>query len=567
MRSISQKTFMLGSIAVICTVTLMLFTNCTQGGFTATGPDASLSDPFQGMAWHLNNTGQKVYAQSGGTAGVDLNLLQTWRSGITGKGIKVLISDDGVEDSHEDLVGNYLYGGLSKDYTKSSPYLSDTSAPISEEDNHGTAVAGLVAATALNSMGSCGVAPQASIVSANFLSSSVTQTEAVVTDQVSGSYDIFNMSWGSKQNSLVPTVNSFQAQLASGATNGREGKGSIFVKSSGNDFFVYCNGSASEYCMGSSNFDEDNSSPYIILTSALNATGEAASYSSPGSSVWIASFGGEFGDDYPAMTTTDRMTCDYGFSVSNVGGSLAFERGGLGNRRCNYTVTFNGTSAAAPVLTGAIALLLEANPALTWRDVKYILAKTAVPVNYVTTGSIPHPKETTPPGAVWEQAWVENQAGFKFHNWYGFGRVDVDAAVALAKAYTSSFGTLQATNWADNSSGLNLVIPDNSATGVSHTMVVNTNIKIEAVQLRVWVTHTDISDLAIELTSPSGVKSIVVNMNNSLRGIGDYVGETFLVNAFYGEQTQGTWGIKVIDGKATHTGTVTRWNLNFLGSN
>ena len=51
------------------------------------------------------------------------------------------------------------------------------------------------------------------------------------------------------------------------------------------------------------------------------------------------------------------------------------------NKDGNYTNSMNGTSSATPVTSGSIALILEANPKLTWRDVKYILAKTATMVD------------------------------------------------------------------------------------------------------------------------------------------------------------------------------------------
>lgn len=566
MKSFKRKTKIFLLLALLSGLTSIFFTNCGQVGFKAAGPGSAEEDPYFGLAWHLSNSGQKAFSQNSSKAGVDLNLQQSWLSGLSGKGIRILISDDGVEDTHEDLAQNYLYGTLSKDYTKSSPFLANSSGPITAQDNHGTAVAGLIAAAAVNGVGSRGVAPLSSIISANFLSSAVTQSESALVDQASGDFDIFNMSWGSQQNNLVSTVASFQAQLAAGATSGRNGKGSIFVKAAGNDFFVLCKGSTTEYCIGNSNFDGDNVSPYVIMVAALNSIGEAATYSSPGANLWVSSFGGEFGYDYPAMITTDRTGCTNGFAASNTEGSVSFERG-TGNSGCKYTATFNGTSAAAPVLSGAIALILQANPRLTWRDIKYILAKTAVPVNYVTTGLIPHPKEATPTGAIWEQVWIENKAGFKFHNWYGFGRVDVDQAVTMARSYTSAFGSLQNTNWAHDSSVISVAIPDSSATGATHSIVVNADIKIEATQIKIWATHPNISDLGIEVTSPSGTKSIVINMNNAVRGVADYVGDVFLTNAFYGESTQGVWTIKVIDGKTSNTGTLTRWSLNFLGAN
>ena len=47
------------------------------------------------------------------------------------------------------------------------------------------------------------------------------------------------------------------------------------------------------------------------------------------------------------------------------------------NIGCFFTSKMNGTSAATPILSGIIALMLEANPDLGWRDVEHILALTA----------------------------------------------------------------------------------------------------------------------------------------------------------------------------------------------
>ena len=165
-------------------------------------------------------------------------------------------------------------------------------------------------------------------------------------------------------------------------------------------------------------------------------------------------------------------------------------------------------------MSGAVALMLSVNPNLTWRDVKYILAKTATQVDFVTTGAIGHPHAaagvTLPTGYAWEQVWVRNAAGFYFQNWYGFGRVNVDAAVAMARNFVSPLKAAFESSWA-NSTTLSSAIPDNTAAGVTSTMAVADNIQIEGVQIRVWATHADISELALELTSPSGTKSIIVN--------------------------------------------------------
>ena len=55
-------------------------------------------------------------------------------------------------------------------------------------------------------------------------------------------------------------------------------------------------------------------------------------------------------------------------------------------------------------------------------------------------------------GYIAEPGWTTNAAGYKFHNWYGFGAVDTDAAVTLAKNYTlGSLGSFTTTN--ETSSG------------------------------------------------------------------------------------------------------------------
>ncbi len=71
-------------------------------------------------------------------------------------------------------------------------------------------------------------------------------------NQASGAYEIFNMSWGVQQNNISTPVASFQTQPKSGVATGRSGKGSIYVKAAGNDFFVKCHGSTSTYCIGNS---------------------------------------------------------------------------------------------------------------------------------------------------------------------------------------------------------------------------------------------------------------------------------------------------------------------------
>ncbi len=575
---------------------ILLFNNCggalNSGNFSVKSPPlpadqllSPLEDPLMDLQWHLVNTGQKVFATQASQVGNDLNLQTTWNSGIYGNGIKILVSDDGVESGHEDLSANFLVGNYSRNYTV-NPYTALNAEPTASTDNHGTSVAGLIAAVGWNHRGGRGVAPKAKLASANFMSDNVSKTVAQMVDQATGNFDVYNQSWGAVQDGIEEINSSYKSQLLYGVTNYRDSKGANYVKASGNSYLIQLSRSPNTIELGNSNFDSTNSTPYTINVAALAASGISASYSSPGSNLWVAAQGGEDGADEPAITTTDRTGCNLGYALSSTLSSLSFQKG-ANNYSCKYNAEFNGTSSAAPLVSGAVALLLEANPNLTWRDVKYILARTATKIHPTISAQTENPlylakpaeyaNHKVPNSYVYEQSWIANgakasdnltAAPFYYHNWFGFGRINVDAAIVMAKTYTSNFGVYTDTGWnASHKRGsLSVAIPDNNATGASDTMNVATNLKIEAVQLRVKVTHANIGTLAVELTSPSGAKSIVINMHNALDGLANFSGETFLINTFYQETTAGNWVLKVIDGRAGSTGTLTEWSLNFIGA-
>lgn len=89
---------------------------------------------------------------------------------------------------------------------------------------------------------------------------------------------------------------------------------------------------------------------------------------------------------------------------------------------CNdYAATFGGTSHASPTVAGAAALVLSVNSALSWVEVRQILRSTAVRIDAAQANPIGQ--------------WVDNDGDgvAEFSQWYGFGRLDVDAAVRAAR--------------------------------------------------------------------------------------------------------------------------------------
>lgn len=517
-----------------------------------------VGDPLRPDAWHIQNTGQKAYASGAGTAGIDLNVLDAWRAGYTGQGVRVAVSDSGLEVSHEDLAPNVL-AGLSKDYRTSAPYFGDPSPdPAATDGDHGTSVAGLIAAKGWNGIGSRGIAPNAGLAGLNFLNDDVSQTTSILVDQANGAYDIFNQSWGADAEGDSTLSTTYQNQLAYGVSSLRGGRGALYVKAAGNSYQPYSNAS---WMTLDSTTDPFNSTPYTVVVGALNADGNKASYASIGSCIWVSALGGEYGTTKPALISTDEMTCSRGFSRTSATEN-AFEKGGTGNANCNYTSAFNGTSGATPQVSGVIALMLEANPLLSWREVKHILASTAIPL---PASSPIQNRSVDPAGYVWDPGWVTNGAGYKFHNFYGFGRVNAAAAVERARTWSTPFKPLLSSSL--DSGAISLTIPDNNAAGVTHTMGMGAGLSIEAVVLTVSATHPYTGDLAVELTSPMGTKSILLHANNAFADDADFVGFRLLSNAFYGESSFGNWKIRVLDASPGESGTrrLTNWKLVVYG--
>lgn len=544
-------------------------------------------DPLAFNSWHLRNYGQNSFSKplclssscSYGAAvpGEDSGLGNSHDRFNTGSGVRVAISDNGTDIYHEDLYFN-IDEGQTRNYSSDDPddWLG-TPTPdggSSEIAAHGTAVTGIIGALKNNSRGTYGIAPDATLVPFKYVGTGGSYAKEI--DQAGGLFDVFNYSYGRSSCSYQYMNPSYLDALKYGTENLRAGKGALYVKAAGNEYVSYlsdCSGSSNDYYLGNANFEEDNSYPYLIVTAAMNAAGKSSSYSSPGSSVWISAPAGEFGDDAPAIVTTDLMDCNHGFSKSNATENT-FESGDNPlNANCNYTSTMNGTSSAAPMVTGAIALLLAERPELTWRDVKDILARSARQIDVGNSNStcLSYPLDDSRfpalAGHCYQQKWTTNAAGFKFHNWYGFGALDIEAALEMAQSRTTTMPpyveTLSNGSWKYiKTPGIS--IPDYSASGASNSINITDNLIAEEIQVRLSVDHTRASDLGVELTSPGGTKSQLMLINSNIvdKKLNDVI---FLSNAFYGENAKGEWTLKVIDGRQGETGTLTRWGVHVFG--
>jgi len=510
-------------------------------------------DPLYKYQWHLKNTGQD-FGIIKAVPGEDINVEDVWKEGITGKNVTIGVIDTGVDMFHPDLKDNidilHSYNYLTASYN-TTPYGGN---PYNEVDSysfaHATAVAGLIAAKGWNGIGTRGVAPDAKIASFNSLVILIGQTsedgytdaqlqivrmlDALVRNL--DYIDIYNNSWGGDVTSLVDDMEfDFDTQVKYGVKFGRGGLGAVYVKSAGNG------GEGSN-----ANFEQIQTNGYFLCIGAVGADGKATSYSTPGSAILISAPGGGINPDYTKQENLEIVTTDLpgnkrGFDRVDIYATSMPHFNVPGNENYDYTYFMNGTSAAAPIVSGVVALMLEANPNLSYRDIKIILARTAR-VNDVN-----------------DTLWQTNAAGHKFNYKYGFGVVDAKNAVEMAKTFTSvgTFNDLKTSS--DSNDSIN-----QTGTDITYEFNINDNINIEDVLLTLTINSNDAKNLEITLTSPSNTKSLLVKAPNDLDLSSTYTNTRLLSTNFLDETSQGKW-ILEIKNVAGNSFTLQKAQLSITG--
>ncbi|HNQ88800.1 MAG TPA: S8 family serine peptidase [Verrucomicrobiota bacterium] len=316
-------------------------------------------DPLYLEQWHLENRDPNT----GASRGFDLNLRAAWPAG-SGEGILVAMSDNGVELSHPDLAARVQHSHHFN-FVTGSP----TGNPTLNSQAHGTAVAGLIAATGNNRRGVVGIAPAIQLASwIVFDTADGLADEEAVMDMFqyrSNVVSVQNHSWGNASIEQLPLSALEDQGVRNAVEDGRGGRGVVLVRSAGND----------RQNLNDVNDDAYGNDPRAIAVGAVRNTGRVASYSTPGAPVLVAAFSGDKNVataegttvSYPGVATTDRQG-SLGFNTRSTASGGDYGYGSSG---------FDGTSASAPQVSGLCALLLEANPALTWRDVQQVLVLAA----------------------------------------------------------------------------------------------------------------------------------------------------------------------------------------------
>ncbi len=480
------------------------------------------NDPMFAQQWHLRNLGQR-----GGRRGVDANVVTVWGN-YKGEGVSIGIIDDGVDIAHPDLVANAAVTGhfdWNGNDTDPSPVVNDEG-----EDDHGTAVAGVALARGHNGIGVTGSAPLATLYGLRLISEPWTDLqEAEAMAHLKQTIQIKNNSWGPPDVAfqLGEMGTLMKAALADAATTGRGGKGTLMIWAGGNG-----RGGGDQ-----SNKDAYANSRFAIAVGAVTNGGAQSGYSESGANLIVSapSDGGAAG-----VVTTDLQ--------GNGGYNFAGARGEPADR--NYTNSFGGTSSAAPLVSGVAALMLEANPELTVRDVKEIFLRSSVKLAPTSRG------------------WVTQTGGrpdlspIKHHHGFGGGMVNAAAAVAMAEDWL----LLPAATNRFAQSTQSSAIPDGFGQVERNFNFSSGNrLRVETVEVTVTATHTYRGDLEMELISPKGVVSRLLSATG-----GDFSEEgfnqwTFTSVRHWGESSAGIWKLVVRDRAPADSGRLSFASVRIHG--
>lgn len=294
-----------------------------------------------GTLWGLRNTGQ-----SGGQAGIDINVVPAWGSTTGSSSVVVGVVDTGVRYTHQDLASNMWTNpneipgnGLDDD---NNGYVDDVyginaingSGDPNDDHDHGTHVAGTIAASGNDAGELVGVAFTSKIMALKFLGASgggnVSDAIQCIDYAVANGADILNNSWGGDGFS-TPLSDAIEAANSAGV---------LFVAAAGNS--NRNNDSSPHY---PSSYEADN----VIAVAAIDRSGNRASFSS------------------------------YGATSVDIGAPGVAIHSSTASSDTSYA-SFNGTSMATPHVAGVAALLLSQYPSASISELKTRLLSTAAPL-------------------------------------------------------------------------------------------------------------------------------------------------------------------------------------------
>ncbi|NWU35014.1 PCSK4 convertase, partial [Hylia prasina] len=463
------------------------------------GPGVVPTDPWFPKQWYMNND---IHP--------DLNILTAWSRGYTGLGVVLTVLDDGLEKDHPDLAANYD-PLASYDFNSNDP---DPQPRYGDGDKnwHGTRCAGEVAAVANNGICGAGVAYNAKIGGVRMLDGSVMDIVEAQALSLQPQYiHIYSASWGPEDDGRTVDGPGVLAAAAfhRGVIQGRGGLGSIFIWASGNGGTNYDN------C----NCDGYTNSIYTVSVGSVLGDGQRPRYS----------------ESCPAILTTtysSRTTSKVQIVTTDL------------HHRC--TDKHTGTSASAPLAAGMVALALEANPTLTWRDLQHLIIRASKPAHLQA------------------EDWAENGVGRRVSHYYGYGLLDAGLLVQAATTWTG-------TRPQEKCSVQAVQVPRD----IGSRLTISTDVSscsesirsLEHVQVQLSLSYSRRGDLVVALSSPMGTTSTLVTVRPYDTSQDGYKDWTFMSTHFWDENPKGIWTLQLENrGDDQNTGQLTSFILHLHGT-
>ncbi|KAM4704462.1 proprotein convertase subtilisin/kexin type 7 isoform 1-T2 [Rhinophrynus dorsalis] len=470
------------------------------------------NDPKYPQQWHLHNARKP---------GMDINVTGVWERNVTGQGVTVVVVDDGVQYTNQDILPNYSPEG-SYDLNSNDP--DPMPHPDDHSDNHhGTRCAGEIAAVPNNSFCAVGVAYGSRVAGIRVLDGPLTDSmEAIAFNKHYQINDIYSCSWGPDDDGK--TVDGphqlGKAALQHGVIAGRKGFGSIFVVASGNG------GQYNDNC----NYDGYANSIYTVTIGAVNEAGKMPFYAEECASMLAVTF-----------SSGDRMMRSIVTSDWNL------------QKGTGCTEGHTGTSAAAPIAAGMIALMLQVRPCLTWRDVQHIIVFTAT--KYEDR----------------QAAWETNGAGFSHSHQHGFGLLNAWRLTNAAKVWESVpyLASYVSPVFKENRQiplvpnrlelSWNVTSADLQLSGMS---------TLEHVAVTVSMSHPRRGNVEMRLFCPSGISSLIGATRSIDTDPSGFTDWTFSTVRCWGESAEGTYRLLVSDigDESLRAGIMQQWQLTLYGS-
>lgn len=507
---------------------------------------------------------------------------QAWQliDGFGSPDVVIALTDDGCRLDHADFDnGKFVNWG----------YFQGTRLVVSSDpdavagkmyqsgSNHGTSCAGVAAGEADGVM-TVGAAPACRLLPVKWESdaSSLYVSDSKlrsVLDWIADKADVMSNSWGIVPDNLFASIVTERIKQLTSA-GGRRGRGIVFLWAAGNENCpIEFSGDVDiPYSDGWGSDSQGNPRwvgvrkarrfrntlvglPGVMHISALSSVARRSHYSNYGTGI-----------DLTAPTSNSHA-----FWRMTVPGLGVVAPTGDGQR---YSVSFGGTSSATPLVAGIAALVISVNPLLSAVEVISILRRTASKQLDAT------PYGRTPPTAAdpntsWDVSPVAPFTSGAFVNrgdpdgtwspWFGFGKVDAEAAVAAAIALRE--GAVPAPAPGKNftaSSSAKVNIADNDPNGVERSVRLDGAGNVGSVTLDIDIEHPYIGDLMVALVAPNGQSVRVhdrsggasVNLKRTWS-----TANTVALVALNGAPITGDWRLKVSDVAPADVGQLRKWTL------